>query len=106
MLPAHALLVKEKLDQSVWGERIIAAEGNNNVFRPNDRSCANAWMSCACGKIDTHIEREQSSCAPKDRKLYDLGLLFTQQVNGSRAFGAAVTLIKIEKRSIELLRAA
>jgi hypothetical protein len=103
MLPAHALLVKEKLDQSNWGKRIIAAEGNNNDFQPSDRTCANSWMSCACGKLDAHIEREKYGDAPEDRKLYDLGLLFTQQVNGSRAYGAAVSLIKIEKRSIELL---
>jgi hypothetical protein len=118
MLHAHALLVKEGLDRSVWGKRIIKAELRGN-FTQDVEWRADEWMSCACGKLDAHIKRD-ADYAPTDKKLNKLGIDFSEWIDSDfnthsfsssegvhdQFHGAAITLVAIEKRSIELLSVA
>tara|TARA_R110000782_G_scaffold21033_5_gene56748 strand:+ start:3229 stop:3591 length:363 start_codon:yes stop_codon:yes gene_type:complete len=116
MLYANDLLVKEGLDQSVWGLRIIAAEKLGHFNYAID-DLSGYWMSCACGELDDHIKRHADS-SPIDETLYKVGLEFAEWIdadfdedyvvlcNGiqNQFHGAAVSLVAIEKRSIELLK--
>tara|TARA_R110000851_G_scaffold182994_4_gene332096 strand:+ start:173 stop:541 length:369 start_codon:yes stop_codon:yes gene_type:complete len=115
MLHAHEFLVKEGLDKTVWGERIIRAELLGN-FTCAMNALAEKWSSCACGNLDAHIQTDGDG-APDDAALYNLGMDFHHWVDEmfDRKFmdgyvgihnefhGAAITLAAIEKRSIELL---
>jgi hypothetical protein len=100
------LLVNEGLDQTVWG-RIIIIAAFVNYFNADDKDKANGWFSCACGNLDGHIEKNDDG-APEDAVLLSLGLRFSDIVlrEPCDAYGAAETLVAIEKRSIELLSKA
>jgi hypothetical protein len=114
MKPAHKLLFENNLHQSHWGLRIIAGEIKGR-FSEVDIFDSNQWMSCACGKLDGHIEREKgikNKGCPKDRTLFLLGHDFndyvhfvptSETISNGQFYRAARTLIAIEQRSIELL---
>jgi hypothetical protein len=116
MLYANDLLVKEGLDRSVWGFRIIAAE-KLGKFDYEVEDLAGYWMSCACGELDEHIKKNGDG-SPIDETLRKVGLEFAEWIdadfdedyvvlcNGiqNQFHGAAVSLVAIEKRSIELLK--
>jgi hypothetical protein len=115
MNPAHKLLLENNLHKSHWGLRIISAE-NFGAFTPEDESDGSSWFFCACGKLDDHIILESSRFdkAPKDKLLFRLGVNFAEYVDVdigdpsdfdvSRFYSAAECLIRIENRSIELLK--
>ena len=111
MKPAHKLLFENKLHESHWGLRIIEAEINGK-FTYLDEDDASKWMSCACGKLDEHIERNKTMRggagfgSPKDEELFSLGEDFSVYVDEDsfEFYHAANMLIGIEKRSIELLK--
>ena len=102
MKTAEEVLVKAGYDQSHWGIIIIKAEMEDGFGGHNDNNAGN-WMSCACGKLDGHIERDAED-RPMDKKLQELGIGFYNSITSNQYLLAALTLIKIEKRSIELLR--
>jgi hypothetical protein len=107
MNESYQLLFENNLHESHWGKRIIAAE-INGFWDKSDYRAAGAWFSCACGKLDDHIERIGN--VPVDDKLKMLGHRFSMWVDEKLPlctlrdfFRAAETLVAIEKRSIELL---
>ena len=116
MKPAHKLLHKNNLHNSHWGLRIIAAE-NLGEFTDEDESLASLWISCACGKLDSHVQIN-SNGEPEDTLLSNLGVEFSDWVKvipdgwligitnnvNDEFHGAAVTLVQIEQRSLELLK--
>jgi hypothetical protein len=99
-LSARELLVNAGLDKSVWGLDIIkAAElGRVTYEMKQDAQC---WSSCACGKLDAHIQKT-SDGEPEDYELRRLGYEFSKCARQDRIVDAAETLIAIEARSIEL----
>jgi hypothetical protein len=113
MKPAHKLLFENNLHHSYWGLLIIAAEKLGKFTRDTER-LSEQWPSCACGKLDNHVKRNTEG-APEDGALLMLGMEFSQWVNVTgydgtayvglhgKFHGAAVSLVAIEKRSIELL---
>jgi hypothetical protein len=114
MKRAHKLLFENNLHESHWGLRIIEAELNGK-FTYLDEVHASKWMSCACGKLDAHIERNVNKTigarisvagSPKDEELFSLGEDFSVFVDEDSLgfYHAARMLILIEKRSIELLK--
>ena len=103
MLAAKKLLIKERMSQTIWGQRIIVAEANER-FTENDAMRAGDWLTCACGEVDRHVEMISMDNGPVDHELNDLGLEFSVCVGEDRFEDAAITLVSIEKRSIELLQ--
>ena len=115
MLYANDLLVKEGLDKTVWGLRIIAAE-KLGKFDYDTHDLSDYWTSCACGELDDHIKRHVDS-SPIDKALRKVGFEFAEWIDAdfdidyfesdcgiqNQFHGAAVSLVAIEKRSIELL---
>ena len=100
---AHKLLIEANLDKSYWGVKIIKAE-IIGYFTISDLLGSACWFTCACGKLDDHIERDEKDGNPKDNDLNAYGLDFHYSVTRNQFFEAALFLIKIEKRSIKLLR--
>ena len=88
------------LEESVWGQRIIQAE-NRNGFTFINRMNAHCWQTCACGQQDPRLHGENG--APFDRLHIKLGKAFSEAVEADDFLEAALTLINIERRSIELL---
>jgi hypothetical protein len=118
MKPAHKLLFENNLHESHWGLRIINAE-DIGKFTWMDTRDASKWVTCACGKIDVHIERRPygnyaMGGSPKDSLLLDWGNDFSDYVDEDVAwleldeyaefFIAAEILVKIQARSIELFK--
>jgi hypothetical protein len=116
MKPAHKLLFENNLHESHWGLRIIYAELDGG-FDDDDECDASQWLSCACGKLDDHIEvvpegTNKAPNSPIDRILFTLGNDFANAVeenpdrseNVCQFYESAQILIKIEARSIELLK--
>jgi hypothetical protein len=113
MMKAHGLLVENRLEDTYWGKKIIAAE-ENGWFYTVDCHESGEWFSCACGQLDEHVDRNDSG-VPLDAELENEGCDFSDYVNGpiwstgddgklvSSFYLAAECLIRIEKRSIELL---
>lgn len=95
------LLVFAGLDKSHWGKIIIDSEieGGFNELA-NDQ--AGEWTTCACGKLDDGIARSITGC-PVDRELKDLGEKFDDLIYADAFEAAAVCLIAIEQRAIEVL---
>tara|TARA_R110000822_G_C14991735_1_gene459772 strand:+ start:244 stop:561 length:318 start_codon:yes stop_codon:yes gene_type:complete len=102
MKTAKEVLVEAGLDQSHWGIRVIAAE-SNGLFTEYDTHDSGDWFSCACGKLDDHIKRNQHG-EPEDQELNEYGMKFYIAVACRDFLEAALSLIKIENRSMELLR--
>lgn len=63
------------------------------------------WTTCACGKQDPRIPREDDG-TPLDGDLYWLGIDFAAEVNVGNPKGAEETLGRIEKRAAEVLAKA
>tara|TARA_R110000782_G_scaffold10750_10_gene33287 strand:- start:497 stop:817 length:321 start_codon:yes stop_codon:yes gene_type:complete len=103
MKTAEEVLVESGLSYSHWGSILIDAEAIG-FFTSESKEASSTWMSCACGKLDDHIEREGPYGSPVDYELRRLGNSFYQLVDCDDFLEAALTLVKIEKRSIELLR--
>ncbi|MDC1406687.1 hypothetical protein N8314_03980 [Akkermansiaceae bacterium] len=108
-MTALELLTQNNLHNSHWGKRIIEAEAANG-FNEDDQDDCGKWFSCACGKLDDHIARS-SSGEPMDNILIELGLQFDMAINEycdvdydeDQFTEAAIILIDIERRSMELL---
>lgn len=100
---AKELLTDAKLDHTYWGKKIIAIEARGNSTREDIR-LATGWQTCACGKQDSRIPREQGEeKAPLDNRLYELGIQFCGAVDSNDPVAAANTLIKIELRAAKVL---
>jgi hypothetical protein len=100
MNTAKEVLVEAGLDKFHWGIIIIKAEMGDG-FEDDEDSAAGSWMSCACGKLDDHVERGEDG-EPLDERLYELGLNFHDYVACNEYLGAALTLVEIHDRSIDL----
>ena len=108
MSTALSELTEHDLHETFWGKKIIAAEARGH-FTESDLSMAGNWVTCACGKQSPAIPRVTNRhsfdlAAPLDGVLYDMGFTFAGEVADNAFFFAALTLIEIEKRAIELLR--
>lgn len=102
MKTAKEILEEAKLHDTVWGQRIIAAE-ERNQFTLEDRRKALEWTTCACGEITSNIPRNVFG-APRDTRLFNLGMLFIGfvRIENPDFNGAAKTLVKIEERAIKV----
>ena len=103
MKTAKEVLAEAGLDQSHWGIRIIEAE-LRGFFTIADEHASGNWMSCACGRLDDHIERDPEYGEPEDQELNEYGIKFYNAVTCNDFLEAALSLIKIVKRSMELWR--
>lgn len=101
MNEAKQLLEEAGLSETYWGQIITEAEKLGG-FTLWDRKYANQWTTCACGKQDPRIPREGRG-SPVDPTLFELGVSFSEQVYFDQILATAETLIKIEKRAIEVL---
>lgn len=104
MRTAKDVLTKTNLHKTHWGKVIISAERKAG-FLNEDRRKAEDWATCACGKQDKRIERNLDG-VPKDYLLACLGMRFFDRVASADFYRAALTLIEIEKRAAELIRAS
>ena len=94
------------LQDTFWGKRIIEA-AERGEFTKKDDYGSSSWVTCACGKCSTKIEKEDWSNEPKDFELNRLGRrfgIYASSYNGS-AYKAAETLVAIERRAAALLGA-
>lgn len=66
------------------------------------RIAAGDWVTCACGNQCATIPRDAFG-EPDDYKLASLGLEFYVNICQRKFESAAKTLVKIEKRSIQLI---
>tara|TARA_B110000240_G_scaffold178700_1_gene208328 strand:+ start:533 stop:841 length:309 start_codon:yes stop_codon:yes gene_type:complete len=98
---AEDSLIAAGLHESTWGVSIIKAQKSG--FTEKDCINAGEWTTCACGKVDRHVEMVSDDYGPLDQELNDLGIDFAKYVGEDRVRDAAYALIAIEKRSIELL---
>jgi hypothetical protein len=73
------------------------------AFTSKQKRLAKAWLSCACGKLDKRIPKELDG-APKDCRLFSLGIDFAMAVARDNPQGALDLLRKIQKREAELLK--
>jgi hypothetical protein len=89
------------LHETYWGQKIIAAELNHG-FRPEERTQAGNWQTCACGQQDARIWRWPDG-PPMDNMLRRLGEIFYINVCEHQPLSAAITLVNIERRAAEVL---
>lgn len=101
MKTALEILTDAGLHNSYWGKRIIKAE-KRGEFTEGDVKKAGSWTTCACGKQDPRIPRDEEG-APCDVYLWELGLGFNGKVYTHQVVQAARTLVKIEKRAAIVL---
>ena len=107
-IESEVILKEHNLHDTHWGKIIINAEKLNS-FSYDEVEEAKEWKSCACGKLDNHIERYGNECnehlegAPVDDKLQWLGMEFESVVEDNNFVQSAICLIGIETRSKELL---
>jgi len=88
-----------------WHDRIARAERAGG-FSIDDRALAESWVTCACGEQDPRIPRcEEDGFAPVDEKLRCLGLMFADDVGHRNIERARRTLLLIDKRADEILKA-
>ena len=99
---AKQILTKAKLNRTYWGRKVIAAE-NRGGFSDSDSWLAGVWTTCACGKQDRRIPRDDVD-APIDRKLASAGRSFDCHVSLNNTVAAARTLVAIEKRAAIVLK--
>lgn len=88
MNSAREILTAHKLENTFWGKKIIAAE-NRGRFTESNQFAGSRWTTCACGKLDDGIPREDGGgddWAPEDDDLYRLGLLFSTYVDMDEDF--------------------
>jgi len=96
------ILTEANLHQSYWGQKIIAAAKRGHFTKANDKQAA-GWVTCACGKLDDAIPR--AFCGePLDYQLVFLGNSFSEMISWGNIQDAALCLIRIEERAIEVLR--
>jgi len=98
--------------------RINDALKNYNYGRPTDKKISRQevslykaalkhsmeWVTCACGNQCELVPRDTDG-APFDSLLHRLGQEFPRRISDFEIIEAEFTLRKIEKRSIEVLRA-
>ena len=96
------ILTEANLHQSYWGQKIIAAAKRGYFTESNDKQ-AGAWVTCACGKLDDAIPRDFYG-EPSDERLAFLGGSFSEAISWGDPQDAALCLIEIEERAIEVLR--
>ncbi len=106
-MPALRLLMKHKLVDTHWGNRIVRAELRGK-FTDKDREDARNWQTCACGKQDPRIPRTESaygdSGRPEDYDLFKYGARFHDDGVARQDFlAAAENLIAIEGRACALI---
>lgn len=89
------------LSQTVWGQRIAAAQ-RRGWFTDEDNDEAASWVTCACGRITADIERSPGLGVPRDGRLRMLGTEFCVFVGADDFAGARRTLEAIELRAIEV----
>jgi hypothetical protein len=88
------------LSQTVWGKRIAAAARHG--FTVRDRSEANDWPTCACGKATADIPRHGEGYSvgqPYDLDLLALGMKFGEAVDCDETEEAWALLERIELRA-------
>lgn len=113
---------REPFEERVWWQRIHQARRNvENEEVPFTKEAvreAGEWVTCACGTLDCDIPRAEYSNRPLDRNLGMYGMSFHDHVRSSNLHArnnewrkakdhvkyAAETLMKIEKRAMEVLR--
>jgi hypothetical protein len=100
---AKEILREHRLLPSYWGRRIVKAEERSRFAEKDARHSA-SWQTCACGRQDERIPRDDHEGAPIDEELQDLGYAFYSFVLQHNPRGAANTLVKIERRAAEVLR--
>lgn len=91
-----------------WPARIAAARKRGS-FTSREGELAQAWPTCACGKLDAAIPRGRANldslkAAPTDNKLFDLGALFVRYVVMNDFNAAESTIRAITKRAAEVLK--
>jgi hypothetical protein len=100
---AREILHENRLLSSYWGRRIVKAEEQSRFTEKDVRHSA-SWQTCACGRQDDRIPRDDREGAPIDEDLQDLGYAFYSFVLQHNPRGAANVLVKIERRAAEVLR--
>ena len=102
MSDTKQILTKAGLQDSHWGKIILEAENRGN-FTEDDADKAQEWVTCACGKVNSDIERHIDGI-PVDITLGDLGEDFAKIVGMNmveyRYKRAANTLVEIEQRAL------
>lgn len=89
------------LSQTVWGQRIAAAEERGH-FTEEDNDEAASWVTCACGRITADIPRSPGLGVPRDGQLSRLGTEFCVYVGADDFDSARRTLEAIELRAVEV----
>ena len=98
---AKDILTKSNLAGTIWGNRIIRAE-KRGYFSEHDEDLAHGWTTCACGKLDKRIPRDDDG-EPKDGILSNMGDKFNCAVRGNFFLTTAKSLISIKKRATKIL---
>lgn len=83
-------------------DRLIDGEQPSESDRAEIQQRAGPWTTCACGQMCKLIPRD-SSKAPLDQKLRELGGQFARLMTEGSYREARNTLDKIEKRTTQLL---
>ena len=100
-------LRKAHLHESYWGKKILAAE-NRGWFTGSNKKQARSWITCACGRLDSRIPRNQflyhyNAGAPSDDQLRDTGRRFYHHILENNFMDAADCLIEIEARARDMM---
>ena len=120
MSTATEIVTNANLQNSYWGEKIIAAEKRGH-FTLKDKRESSSWVTCACGKTSYIQEKEKPVGhwdSPNDDLLFKYGEDFgthvalasiderynktNQPYMASAMILAAKTLVKIEERACSL----
>lgn len=91
------------LDKTHWGRRINRAE-KNGEFTLKDKKDSESWVTCACGRHDPRLQKEDKTRGPRDVQLSDLGARFAGTVSINNFDGSRSVLTMIEERATYLLR--
>ena len=77
-MKAKQLLEEAGLSETPWGKVIIQAEEGG--FTGKQQIIASQWTTCACGKQDPRIPRDDKG-TPVDAYLARLGISFSRHVD-------------------------
>ena len=97
--PAKCMLTEEDLHDTVWGKRIIAAEGSEHGFSETMKLRSRRWLTCACGTTEgVFMSRETG--APNNPDIEEWGHEFSKAVLQSDTTRAAKMLVCIQRQAI------
>ena len=102
-MKAFEILAKAGLQNTRWGNRIIAAE-QRHFFTAEDILDSEGWTTCACGELDESLMELdiRGELTPIDHDLYRFGIQFYRAITDNDYAKTANIIVGIENRVQEL----